>query len=297
MTVDDIDIISPQCHRNSNIGDLHWASTLALGSAWMFEVPPYVRPRRLWLRRALRGYPLYDPPHKVEERLLPREQAVENFDYFMRVREERVAYFKNWLHRNFWTVVTLDETGVRALNTWGNRFAGFLLTADANARVTDSFFTYDPPWTGEAAVYNVLFDMGITLGEVIIANCPKLHWGVDPASAVLPRTARMLKKSQGMSFQRPELTGFENPGVTVHPLHGVHGFARQMLLYATTWSGHERYWRCARHVRRNIRWELLNTFSAVLRDYHTPFVDPLREQMTAQEYLTLVDKMESGEEG
>jgi len=253
--------------------------------------------RQLWLRRALRDYPLYDPPHKVEERLLSREQAVENFDYFMRVRAERVAYFRSWLYRNFWVTVGPDENGVRALNEWGNRFAGLLLTTGADGRVARSYFTYDPPWTGQGAGYNVLFDMGITLGEFLIANCPRFHWDVDPVSAVLPRTGNMLKRSPGMSFQRPKLADLENPGAKGHPLHSVHGFACQMRRYTTMWDGRQRYWRCARFDRQNIRYELLNMFVAIQKSYHEPYVHPLQKQMTREEYLTLVDRMESGEEG
>ena len=65
---------------------------------------PQVRLRKLRLERALREYPLYDPPHKVDERLLPREKAAENFDYFMRMRLDRVRYFCGWLKRYFWRV-------------------------------------------------------------------------------------------------------------------------------------------------------------------------------------------------
>jgi hypothetical protein len=97
---------------------------------------PHVRLKRLWLRRALRGYPLYDPPHKVEEYLLSRAQAGENFDYFMRVRERRVTFFTDWPRRDFRVVITPDDDGVKALNRWGNRFAGLLLTTDANGRAT-----------------------------------------------------------------------------------------------------------------------------------------------------------------
>jgi hypothetical protein len=109
---------------------------------------PHVRLRNRRLRRALRGYPLYDPPHKVEERLLAREKAVDNFDYFMRVRQQRVDYFREWLRRHFGVTVTLDEKGVRALSRWGNKYAGLLLDQRPGGDPTDSYFTYDPPWTG-----------------------------------------------------------------------------------------------------------------------------------------------------
>jgi hypothetical protein len=296
VTVEGDQVGTEACIRREVLG----ASGAGLDSgrlileAYMLLLPVWLR--KFWLNRALRGYPLYDLPHKVEERLLSREQAVENYDYFMRVREQRVAYFRNWLYRNFWVSVSPDEKGVRALNEWGNRFAGLLLTTGADGRVASSYFTYDPPWTGAGAGYNVLFDMGITLGEYIIANCPKLHWDIDPISAVLPRTGDMLKRSPNMSFQRPQLAHLEDPGARAHPLHRVHGFARQMRLYTTTWEGRQKYWRGASFDRQNIRYELLNMFAAVRRSYHEPYVDPRRAQMTPQEYLALVDRIESGEE-
>lgn len=46
---------------------------------------------RYWIkhsiaRRALRGYPLYDVPHKQSERTMTEAEAQENFHYFMSVR-------------------------------------------------------------------------------------------------------------------------------------------------------------------------------------------------------------------
>ena len=61
-----------------------------------------MRLRQKWLRRSLRAYPLYDPPHKIAECLLSREQAIENLDYFLAVRHKRLADFQAWLRRHFW---------------------------------------------------------------------------------------------------------------------------------------------------------------------------------------------------
>jgi hypothetical protein len=251
--------------------------------------------RTLWLQRALREYPLYNPPHKVEERLLSKEKAIENFDYFMRLRQQRLAYFRGWLRRNFGVTVALDEKGVRALNRWGNKYAGLLLINGPDGNPTDTYFTYDPPWTGENAGHNVLLDMGIALGEAMIASCPKLRWHVDPISEILPRTAKLLKGEAGMSFQRPKLTGFDDPVGTASPLHQVFGFAHQMSINMTTFDGFDRYCSCPRFDRRNIRGQLVNGFNAVLRDY--PAGDPyeLRKQMSPEDYLNFVDAVESGE--
>jgi hypothetical protein len=53
-----------------------------------FPVPPTIRGSDLGAR-------------PFEERLLSKEKARENFGYFMRVRLQRAAYFRSWLHRYF----------------------------------------------------------------------------------------------------------------------------------------------------------------------------------------------------
>jgi hypothetical protein len=254
---------------------------------------PHMWLRRGYLRRALRDYPLYDPPHKVEEYLLSREQAVENFDYFMRVRQQRAAYFQRWLRHYFRVAITPDEKGVKALNRWGNKYAGLVLVTGPAGDVTLCYFTYDPPWTGIYAGYNALFDMGITLGEIIITLCPKLHWDVDPLSTLLPRRTKMLKRSPGMSFQRPTLTGFDDPAIEASPLHSVHSFAHRMFLNMATSEGIKRYLSNPKRMRRFVRDELLNSFNAILRDYPAGDPDSLREQMPLKDYLVFVDDMES----
>jgi hypothetical protein len=258
-------------------------------------LPPQIWLRKFRLRRAIRDYPLYDPPHKVEEYRLSRDQAVDNFDYFMRVRQQRAGYFQRWVRRYFRVAITLDEAGVRALNRWGNRYAGLLLVAGPTGNPSDSYFTYDPPWTGEHAGNNVLFDLGITLGEIIIAQCPRLHWDVHPIPAVLPRTTRMLERSPGMSFQRPKLAGFDDPIGEASPLHGVHGFASQMLRYMTTFDGIKRYLSLPRRIRGFIRDELFNNFNSVLRDYPAGDPNRPREQMPPKGYFAFVDDLESGD--
>lgn len=250
---------------------------------------------RLEVERALYDYPLYDPPHKIEERRLPKEKAAENFDYFMRVRMQRVAQFRNWLQQHFAVTVTLDEEGVRALGRWGNDYAGWLLVRGAEGHPQSSdthyqtYYAYDPPWMGENAGMNVVFDMGITLGEAIIANCPKLHWDFDPISAILPSTARMLKRTPGLGFQRPMLTGFDNPAYQSIPLEDAFYFALHMMQLMTTVEGIEKFHDQPRGFRRLDLEQLVRIFKDTLQNY--PEGDPyeMRVQMGQQKFLSLVD--------
>jgi hypothetical protein len=250
---------------------------------------PQARVRKFWLQRALVDYPLYDPPHKVEERRLSKDKARENFDYFMRVRQQRLAFFRDWLRRYFRAAVTLDESGMRALNSWGNKYAGLLLVKGPSGHPNESYFTYDPPWTGENAGHNVLFDTGIALGEAIIASCPKLNWDPDPISGILPRTAKMLRRTSGNSFQRPTLAGFDNPACRRLPLHDVYIFAVQIMRYRTTFEGTNRFYSRPIGMRRNVSEGLLSDFKTTLRDY--PAGDPykLRERLGHRDFLELID--------
>ena len=252
-------------------------------------------PFRGWLRkrrlgRALQGYPLYDPPHKVEELHLSRESAEENFGYFMSVRFDRLAHLRDWLDRQFGTRISLDESGIRALTLWGNKYSGLLLNARPDGRVTKSYFTYDPPWTGENAGCNVLFDLGIALGEAIIANCPGLHWEVESQSASLPKTARRLKKTPGMSFQRPQISGFDNPTYHATPLHQVYMFAFSMVATTTSAAEINRFRQLPRSARRLILEDLVNFYSYVVKNY--PEGDPsgLWRELGNEEYLKIVDE-------
>jgi hypothetical protein len=250
---------------------------------------PHMWLRKLWLRHTLRRYPLYDPPNKVEERLLSPEKARENFDYFMQVREQRVAFFYEWLHRHFWITLTPDSDGVRALNRWGNRYAGLLLERNPRGNLTHTYFTYDPAWTGDNAGCNALFDMGITLGESLIACCPKLRWDFEPTATVLPRSAKKLQRSPGMSFQRPELTGSDNPTWTWSPLHSVFTFANQMSREITTFKGRGRFLARSKESRRRFREQLSNSFESMLSYY--PAFDPhgLQQKLPKADYLDLID--------
>lgn len=226
---------------------------------------PWMWIRKRWLDHAMRDYPLYDPPHKIEERLLSKAQASENFDYFMRVRQQRAAFFQGWLRRYFLVVTSPSKGGIRSLNRWSNRYSG-LLIGERLAGVP-SYFSYDPPWEGKNVGCNVLFDLGITVGEQLIANCPRLHWDVDLVSPGLSRAAQSLKRAPGMSIQRPELASADNPLWRWSPLHDAYTFAHQMRLYVTTFRGLRRFLRRHRADRRRTREDLVTSFDSVLAGY------------------------------
>lgn len=255
---------------------------LMLPQAWL---------RRRWLSRVLGNYPVFDPPHKVEEYLLSRAKAQENFDYFMRTRQHRVDFFIQWLRRYFRVSVTLDADGVKALNRWGNKYAGLLQEKDEQGNPTASFLTYEPPWNGRNAGCNALFDMGTTFGEIAIAQLPKLHWALLPTVELLPRRARILKKSAGMSFQRPVLTGWDDPTSEAAVHHVIWGFATSMMRQMTTFQGIARYNQMGKIDRACVRDQLANVFATML-DEPSPASDELAimRSETPDLYARMIDE-------
>jgi hypothetical protein len=150
-------------------------------------------------RRAVRGYPLYDVPHEQAEGTLPENQVQENFDYFMKVRLERLAFFRKWLLDNFGVNASLDGDGVRAVSRWVDDYGGGVIGDDTGAMTI--FATYQPRWVGDYAGYNVMIDLGIFLGEYLISKRPRLHWEIYRGHAVEPATFKSI------GYRRPHLGG------------------------------------------------------------------------------------------
>ena len=201
---------------------------------WPFNFEARRRARReaglAALRRAMVGYPLYDPPHKVEERLLPADKAEENFDYFMSVRQQRLQHFRDWMKTQFGWDIPLDRTGVVALCEWLDRHGEFLF---ATHDMLDSYFYYDKPWVDDCVGSNVVFDIATFLGEALIARYPKLYWSEYPYDKSELREVEKLRKEKGTGFHRPQVTGFINLLSHWNPFMDVGNFVSSCIMFAT----------------------------------------------------------------
>jgi hypothetical protein len=95
---------------------------------------------------------------------------------------------------------TLDGDGLLALNEWINAYGGGLIGDQFNTATI--FATYHPAWVGEYAGYNVMVDIGIFIGEYLIAKRPQLHWEIYRGH---PNNDGELT---GPNLKRPHIEGF-----------------------------------------------------------------------------------------
>jgi hypothetical protein len=145
---------------------------------WLRLDPKHLRERRQSMRRALVGYPVYDPPHS--QRLpLSNEQGQENFRYFLEHREARMAALSAFLEK-FDVKMGFDDVGLAAVSAWCPGHFGSLARNLRDHKTGQIFFMRLQPWTEQWHGLNVIFDLGIFVGESIIARNPRLHWAREP---------------------------------------------------------------------------------------------------------------------
>jgi hypothetical protein len=151
------------------------------------------------VKQATANYPFYDRPYKRKPTRL--SEAEENFDYFMRVRLERLAFFQHWLKTNFSVIASFDSDGASSVDRWVNRYGDALL-GDLDR---DQFWFpyYSKSWTQDNPGYSVIFDLGIFIGEFVIDKRPWCRWALMQETPDKPWIKRSIAKLQpALFFQR-----------------------------------------------------------------------------------------------
>jgi hypothetical protein len=174
-------------------------------------------------RRAVVGYPVYDMPHKgeAEEGDLTEPQVHENFEYFMRVRQERLAFFRDWMKRHFHLDLSLDGNSVIALEDWLWDRGGGLLEDRPN--IGSIYACNDPRWEGALAGYNIAIDAAILVGEFLISRRPHLHWTHCGYSLV---GNGQYEESR---LHHPFIGGFPMKSLSSHPIYETFGTMKGSL--------------------------------------------------------------------
>jgi hypothetical protein len=197
--------------------------------------PAILRPRptlhvRHWrdesmLRRALAGYPVYEPPHQAIEMLMGERQARENFDYFMSSRRERIERLRGFL-APFGVSLAFSDDAKTALDAWIARYAAFLYVRESGS----SYLTRNPLWRGPRTGLNVIFDLATFLGEFATHESGNLYWTLHTDVPTGLRT-------RDETYQRPAIGGFrDRPRWRFYVLDEVHSICHALQERCYLWA-------------------------------------------------------------
>jgi len=187
---------------------------------WLQRKPKELIERLQVLTPALVDYPLYQPPHRQGPNFLHRRpdlneeehiryvrefvaRADQNFLYFMDQRTARLAALQVFLGK-FGANANLDDAGIASVSAWlpDN---GYALADFKDKSVVDSFYEMKTPWTEGRRGLNVIFDLGIFLGEALIRKQPRLHWKFIPGASDHGESANTGYRIQGFRGKRTSL--------------------------------------------------------------------------------------------
>lgn len=132
--------------------------------------------RKVW--KELPSYPVYSPPFHDAEQVLAQRELKANYEYFLAQKKLRRECLAKYLAL-FSIVLRLDRDGIAELDRWMFRYGGHLLPSNRrlNAEFTIPALTdHEPAWIGPFHGLNVVNDIGIFVGDYIIARCPGVYW-------------------------------------------------------------------------------------------------------------------------
>ena len=135
--------------------------------------PKYYVPH-MKISSALHGYDMYSPPHKSNESSLTEEEAKENFDFFMISKNNRVMVFIKWIEDNFYINLDYSADSIAKLSDWMAIYAPVIVRVRKNLFI--SYYKYNPEWNGKFIGCNLIFDIGLYIGEYLIKKRSFLHW-------------------------------------------------------------------------------------------------------------------------
>jgi hypothetical protein len=213
---------------------------------------------KYWLRqqklgRSLSGYPLYNPPHKAEERILEKEKAVENFQYFLSVRQSRIEFLYNWIRREFGIKLDPGEGNIDELLDWAERYVPVLVPSTNLNQSCDVYYCYSRAWEGEYAGLNAFVDLGALLGELIIRRHPHLSWQMEWSLSDYPSAEQMLdesamtmlrarerdirhaKREKWAGYRRPIIASPTDP-IPYHPVYKILDTYYLVISQYLTWE-------------------------------------------------------------
>ena len=131
----------------------------------------YVRKRQRFLE-TLSDYPVYLPPFTGRPHAY--EKARENFNYFLQTKNDRMNYIKNYL-RKLNVPAGTTAADINQIGRWLRDHGGYFMATSLKEQHDAQRF-YKPEWTGDLVGLNVINDLAIMVGEMIVAKKPTARW-------------------------------------------------------------------------------------------------------------------------
>jgi hypothetical protein len=173
------------------------------------------------MREYLSGYPVYTPPHMANVRDLTKEEAAENFQYFLEHLPVRTEALYSFLSQ-YKVAPDLDDDGLWSVSTWFSEEGSLLLAYVPPVKAIHTFLCFDPKWEGKHISFNVIFDLGIFLAQCLMRRNPKLKWFLAHGGA----------RGAGPSNTGYYLMGLKRPGSWIDPMQRAflhcHNEAREL---------------------------------------------------------------------
>jgi hypothetical protein len=165
--------------------------------SWLRRDPDHLVQHRRRLFDALADYPVYAPPYRQGPNHAIGAQSVnddasrksfadfltrgqENFAYFLRNQEGRISSLRAFLNK-FEVKLDTDDAGISVASAWCPVNCGALVANLRKDSTRQEFLQMSVPWIEAQRGFNVIFDLGIFIGECVIERNRGLKWKYRPA--------------------------------------------------------------------------------------------------------------------
>jgi hypothetical protein len=151
----------------------------------------------------LSAYPVYTPPFRANEYRLSPAHSAQNFQHFMRTKEDRLRTLWHFLGdagAPIFGELRFDPSSLQLVSEFLAANGYYLLDVhpEEKARAVERAFATYESWTGSLAPLNVVFDMGTFAGEWLVRNVTGVHWDLDPPGLLVPEVPFILNHMGGM---------------------------------------------------------------------------------------------------
>lgn len=132
------------------------------------------------LFRLLDGYPEYVPPHrgKIDSDIhWTREQAEENFAFFLSEKGKRIEYLRDYV-KNFGLDLRFTDAGLKDLSLWFHRYNGhfYYEIKEAKYDYIYPWHIFNPEWRNALRILNLMNDICAYIGDHIVYFNPESEW-------------------------------------------------------------------------------------------------------------------------